>query len=276
VSAPSTRLPLLVPSGHHADLTPSGVEQSRSGRFARRPTQTCLRCRTGISSATSRALLSADTALPERRLATDLVPRGRATQPGVNLGGGGWPDHFYAGGEIYRAGADIAQVELRFANGVTLSDDADADVALFITESAVQLPVTAVLLGPVANVATCSTSTAPSNQRHARLASSACRTESWKASECTTERRRDADHRGGRPSNRESGRQAPLVALVLCQGCDDASRTCFGRARSISRNADPDLLCAASEPPRDWTRLRQSWRLRPRRVPAARRLQGPR
>ena len=76
---------------------------------------------------------------------------GRATQPGVNLGGGGWPDHFYAGGEIYRAGAEIAQVELRFANGVTLSDDADADVALFITEGSVQLPATAVLLDPAGN-----------------------------------------------------------------------------------------------------------------------------
>ncbi|MBV8734261.1 MAG: hypothetical protein JO321_13555 [Solirubrobacterales bacterium] len=75
----------------------------------------------------------------------------RATQPGVNLGGGGWPDHFYAGGEIYCAGADIAQVELRFANGVTLSDDAGADVALFITESSVQLPATAVLLDPAGN-----------------------------------------------------------------------------------------------------------------------------
>lgn len=76
---------------------------------------------------------------------------GRATQPGVNLGGGGWPDHFYAGGEIYRAGADIAEVALRFANGVTLSDDADADVALFITESSVQLPAAAVLLDPAGN-----------------------------------------------------------------------------------------------------------------------------
>ena len=73
---------------------------------------------------------------------------GRATRAGVNLGGGGWPDHFYAGGEIYRAGAEIAQVELRFANGVTISDDANADVALFATESSVRLPATAVLLDP--------------------------------------------------------------------------------------------------------------------------------
>jgi hypothetical protein len=32
-----------------------------------------------------------------------------------------------------------------------LSDDADADVALFITESSVQLPATAVLLDPAGN-----------------------------------------------------------------------------------------------------------------------------
>ncbi len=76
---------------------------------------------------------------------------GRATQPGVNLGGGGWPGHFYAGGEIYRGGADIAQVALRFANGVRSSDDADADVALFIAESSVQLSATAVLLDPAGN-----------------------------------------------------------------------------------------------------------------------------
>ncbi len=46
---------------------------------------------------------------------------------------------------MFRAGADIAHVELRFANGLTLGDDADADVALFITESSVQLPAIAVL-----------------------------------------------------------------------------------------------------------------------------------
>lgn len=76
---------------------------------------------------------------------------GHATRPGVNLGGGGWPDHFYAGGQIYRAGVEIGQVELRVANGVTLIDDAEADVALFITERTVQLPATAVLLDPAGN-----------------------------------------------------------------------------------------------------------------------------
>ncbi len=76
---------------------------------------------------------------------------GRATRPGVNLGGGGWPDHFYAGGKIYRAGADVALVELRFVNGITLSDDADAGVALFITERSVRLPAKAVLLDRAGN-----------------------------------------------------------------------------------------------------------------------------
>ena len=65
--------------------------------------------------------------------------------------GGGWPDHRFAGGETYRAGAEIAQVELRFANGVMLGDDADADIALIISESTVQLPSTAVLLDPAGN-----------------------------------------------------------------------------------------------------------------------------
>jgi hypothetical protein len=69
----------------------------------------------------------------------------------VNFGGGGWPDRFYACGQIYRVGADIAQVELRFANGIKLSDDADAGIALFVTESSVQVPATAVLLDPAGN-----------------------------------------------------------------------------------------------------------------------------
>ena len=71
------------------------------------------------------------------------MPR-RAT-PWVNLGGGGWPDRFYAGGRIDRAGMDVARVELRFTNGVTLEDDTEAGVALFVTEETVLVPATAVL-----------------------------------------------------------------------------------------------------------------------------------
>jgi hypothetical protein len=65
--------------------------------------------------------------------------------PWVNLGGGGWPDRFYAGGRIGSAGTDVARVQLRFSNGVTLEDDSEGGVALFITEESVLMPATAVL-----------------------------------------------------------------------------------------------------------------------------------
>ena len=71
----------------------------------------------------------------------------RAT-PWINLAGGGWPDQFYAGGTIGTAGVDIASVELRFANGLTLEDDSDTGVALFITDRAVDLPATVALIDP--------------------------------------------------------------------------------------------------------------------------------
>jgi hypothetical protein len=64
----------------------------------------------------------------------------------VNLAGGGWPDQFHAGGRIHNAGIDIARVELRFANGLTLEDDTEADVALFITDEPVELPAIVALL----------------------------------------------------------------------------------------------------------------------------------
>jgi hypothetical protein len=67
------------------------------------------------------------------------------SDPWVNLGGGGWPDRFYAGGRIDGAGVDIGRVELRFADGLTLADDGEEDVALFITEEAVRMPATVVL-----------------------------------------------------------------------------------------------------------------------------------
>lgn len=70
----------------------------------------------------------------------------RRSTPWVNLGGGGWPDEFFAGGRIDDAGIDIARIELRFANGVTLHDDAEQGVALFITDETIAMPGTAVLL----------------------------------------------------------------------------------------------------------------------------------
>lgn len=75
----------------------------------------------------------------------------RRSTPWVNLGGGGWPDRFFAGGRIDNAGLDIVRVELRFANGLTLQDDIEAGVALFITDETVELPATVALLDDASN-----------------------------------------------------------------------------------------------------------------------------
>ena len=61
----------------------------------------------------------------------------RRSIPWISLGGGGWPDRFYAGGWIDHAGAQIAGVELWFANGITVRDDTEHDVTLFITDQRV-------------------------------------------------------------------------------------------------------------------------------------------
>lgn len=76
-------------------------------------------------------------------------PQGSA--PWVNLGGGGWPNQFYAGGRIHDAGIDIARVELQFANGLTLQDETTAGVALFITDQSVEMPATLALLDQAGN-----------------------------------------------------------------------------------------------------------------------------
>jgi hypothetical protein len=73
------------------------------------------------------------------------------SKPWVNLGGGGWPDQFYAGGSIDNAGIDIDRVELRFANGLILQDDTAAGVTLFITDQTVEMPATVALLAQAGN-----------------------------------------------------------------------------------------------------------------------------
>jgi len=68
----------------------------------------------------------------------------RAT-PWVNLGGGGWPANFYAGGVVLDNGLDAARVRLIAANGTTMEDTVDAGVVLFVTDQRVELPLQAEL-----------------------------------------------------------------------------------------------------------------------------------
>jgi len=73
------------------------------------------------------------------------------SSPWVNLGGGELAPGFYAGGRIDSAGADVARVQLRFADGRTLEDDSAQGVALFITDHPVSTPATAVLYDRAGN-----------------------------------------------------------------------------------------------------------------------------
>jgi hypothetical protein len=63
-----------------------------------------------------------------------------STAPRVNLGGS-WGRHgFCGGGRVDPAGADVARVRLRFANGVELDDDTDGGWVLFFTSRPVERP----------------------------------------------------------------------------------------------------------------------------------------
>jgi hypothetical protein len=63
------------------------------------------------------------------------------TEPWLNLAGG-WSAHgFYAGGELAAAGAEVARVRLRSANGLVLEDDAEHGVVLFATGHQVEAPL---------------------------------------------------------------------------------------------------------------------------------------
>jgi hypothetical protein len=73
------------------------------------------------------------------------------SRPWVNLAGGGWPDRFYAGGPIEDAGTEVDRIELRFANGIVLHDDATEGVALFITDETVALSATLFMLDRAGN-----------------------------------------------------------------------------------------------------------------------------
>jgi hypothetical protein len=65
--------------------------------------------------------------------------------PWVNLGGGGWPEHFYAGGHVIDNGLDIVRVRLVANNGTAMEDTVQDSIVLFVTDSRVELPLQAEL-----------------------------------------------------------------------------------------------------------------------------------
>lgn len=71
------------------------------------------------------------------------LPRG---YPWANLGGGGWPVHFYAGGRVEENDGQIVRVRLRSESGLILEDTAEDSIVLFVTDDEVRLPLSVELL----------------------------------------------------------------------------------------------------------------------------------
>lgn len=67
--------------------------------------------------------------------------------PWANLGGGGWPHQFYAGGQVLDDGGVVMRVRLRTANGVTLEDTVGEDgIVLFLNDDETHVPLSVELL----------------------------------------------------------------------------------------------------------------------------------
>ncbi|MGH2515521.1 MAG: hypothetical protein ACRDHP_07680, partial [Ktedonobacterales bacterium] len=73
------------------------------------------------------------------------------SQPKANLGGGGWPRAFYAGGRV-EGGPDVARVALTAANGAVLDDTVEDGVVLFLTDDEVRPPLHVTLYDGSGNV----------------------------------------------------------------------------------------------------------------------------
>ena len=63
------------------------------------------------------------------------------SHPWVNLAGGGWEDHFWAGGLVLNNGLDVVRVRLISKNGKVLEDLVQDGLVLFITDQKIQVPV---------------------------------------------------------------------------------------------------------------------------------------
>ena len=70
---------------------------------------------------------------------------GKSTHPRINLGGGGWPFQFHAGGYVVNNGYDITHVHLLSRNGTICEDEVDNDIVLFFTDEQVEIPLLAEL-----------------------------------------------------------------------------------------------------------------------------------
>jgi hypothetical protein len=75
-----------------------------------------------------------------------------ASEPRINLAGGWGANGYYGGGAIHSAGAEVARVRLIFANGLSLEDDAEGDLALFLTDQQVDIPITVEFLDAAGSV----------------------------------------------------------------------------------------------------------------------------
>jgi hypothetical protein len=64
------------------------------------------------------------------------------SEPWLNLAGSWGQGRLYAGGEIHTAGASVAEVRLTLLDGTQLADDAQADVALFLSDQTAAEPAT--------------------------------------------------------------------------------------------------------------------------------------
>jgi hypothetical protein len=65
--------------------------------------------------------------------------------PLVRLGGGGWPDYFFAGGNVIAQKDNIVRVRLIAGNGIAMEDSVDDGLVVFVTEERVTLPIRAEL-----------------------------------------------------------------------------------------------------------------------------------
>jgi len=61
--------------------------------------------------------------------------------PLANLGGGGWPTRFFAGGRLLDASGQVERVRLISSNGTTVEDTVDDRCLLFLTDQPMELPI---------------------------------------------------------------------------------------------------------------------------------------